>query len=175
MKRALTLAFVFIMAVCLAVSAQAAAPKGGYVLLDSMKTIPVSAAAITLPEGLAPTARITDFSVENGVVKLALDRMVSNLQINELDFNEGAEKVIFSKQNVSEAEAEKAGGDYSVFIVYVYPDETQARRFVEEYNTWTGDIAFVRSELTLRADVSMFPSWNSGENIYSFRGGLRRI
>ena len=67
-----------------------------------------------------------------GVVKLALDRMVSNLQINELDFNEGAEKVIFSKQNVSEAEAEKAGGDYSVFIVYVYPDETQARRFVEE-------------------------------------------
>ena len=169
MKRALTLAFVLIMTLCLAVSAQAAAPKGGYVLLDSMKTIPTSAADITLPDGLAPTARITNFSVENGIVKLALNRMVSNLQINELDFSEGAEKVIFSRQNVSGAEAEMSGSDYSVFIVYVYPDETQARRFVEEYNTWPGDITFVRSELTQRADVSMFPSWNSGENIYSFR------
>ena len=84
MKRALTLAFVLIMAVCLAVSAQAAAPKGGYVLLDSMKTIPVSAADITLPEGLAPTARITDFSVENGVVKLALG--VSYLRVKLYQF-----------------------------------------------------------------------------------------
>ena len=169
MKRALTLACVLILAICLVISAQAAAPKGGYVLLDSMKTVPVSAADVTLPEGLAQPVRVTEFSVENGQVSLTLDRPAANLQINELDFSEGAEKVIFAQENASGAVAEASGSDYSVFIAYIYPDAAQKRRFVEEYNTWSGKMAFVRSELTLRADVSMFPSWNSGENIYSFR------
>jgi len=169
MKRALALVCVLIMAICLLTSAQAAAPKGGYVLLESMKSIPAAAADIILPEGLAQPARVTEFSVDNGTVKVVLDRTVSCLQINELNFVEGAEKVIFSQENVSLGEAEKTGDDSSVFIVYIYPDENQKRRFVEEYNTWSGDLAFVRSELTQRADVSMFPSWNSGENTYSFR------
>ncbi|MBR5962068.1 MAG: hypothetical protein IKZ98_13880 [Clostridia bacterium] len=169
MKRALTLVCILIMTLCLMTSAQAAAPKGGYVLLESMKNVPAAAADISLPEGLAQPARVTEFSVENGIVKLALDKTVSCLQINELNFMEGAEKVIFSQEGVSFAEAEKTGDENSVFIVYIYPDEQQKRHFVEEYNTWTGDLAFVRSELTLRADVSMFPSWNSGQNTYSFR------
>ena len=53
MKRALALVCVLIMAICLLTSAQAAAPKGGYVLLESLKNVPASAAEISLPEGLA--------------------------------------------------------------------------------------------------------------------------
>ena len=169
MKRALVLACVLMLAVCLLASAYAAAPKGGYVLLESMKTVPASTGEITLPEGLEKPVRVTGFSAEGTQLKLTLDRPAANLQINELDFSEGAEKVIFSQENASGAEVEITGNEYSVFIAYIYPDAAQKRRFVEEYNTWSGDMAFVRAELTLRADVSMFPSWNSGENIYSFR------
>ena len=169
MKRALVVACVLMLAVCLLASAYAAAPKGGYVLLESMKTVPASTGEITLPEGLEKPVRVTGFSAEGTQLKLTLDRPAANLQINELDFSEGAEKVIFSQENASGAEVEITGNEYSVFIAYIYPDAAQKRRFVEEYNTWSGDMAFVRAELTLRADVSMFPSWNSGENIYSFR------
>ncbi len=169
MKRTLALACALLLAFCLAASAQAAAPKGGYVLLESMKTVPASAAEITLPEGLEKPVRVTGFSAEGTQLKLTLDRPAANLQINELDFSEGAEKVIFSQENASGAEVEITGNEYSVFIAYIYPDAAQKRHFVEEYNTWSGSMAFVRAELTLRADVSMFPSWNSGENVYSFR------
>ena len=169
MKRALVLACVLMLAVCLLAPAYAAAPKGGYVLLESMKNVPASTGEITLPEGLEKPVRVTGFSAEGTQLKLTLDRPAANLQINELDFSEGAEKVIFSQENASGAEVEITGNEYSVFIAYVYPDAAQKRHFVEEYNTWSGDMAFVRAELTLRADVSMFPSWNSGENIYSFR------
>ena len=44
MKRALVLACVLMLAVCLLASAYAAAPKGGYVLLESMKTVPAMSA-----------------------------------------------------------------------------------------------------------------------------------
>ncbi len=169
MKRALTLACILMMVFCLITSAQAAAPKGGYVLLESLKNVPASAAEISLPEGLAKPVQVTSFSSENATVKITLDRPAANLQINELDFSEGAEKVIFSRENVSEAEIETTGNEYSVFIAYIYPDAEQKRHFVEEYDTWTGQMTFVSAELTLKADVSMFPSWNSGQNVYSFR------
>ena len=169
MKRTLILACVLLLTVCLLASAQAAAPKGGYVLLESMKNVPASAAEIVLPEGLEKPVRVTDFSAEGTQLKLTLDRPAANLQINELDFSEGVEKVIFSHENVSGAEVEITGNEYSVFIAYIYPDAAQKRHFVEEYDTWSGKMTFVRAELTLKADVSMFPSWNSGQNIYSFR------
>ena len=62
MKRALVLACVLMLAVCLLASAYAAAPKGGYVLLESMKTVPASTGEITLPEGLEKPVRGTGFS-----------------------------------------------------------------------------------------------------------------
>ncbi len=169
MKRALVVACVLMLAVCLLASAHAAAPKGGYVLLESMKNVPASTGEITLPEGLEKPVRVTSFSAEGTQLKLTLDRPAANLQINELDFSEGVEKVIFAQENVSGAEIETTGNEYSVFIAHIYPDAAQKRHFIEEYDTWPGQMTFVSAELTLKADVSMFPSWNSGQNIYSFR------
>ena len=166
MKRIVALALTLALALCLAVSADAAG--SGCALPETLRTVPASAEALSMPDTLPELARVNSFSVLDGLITLELDREVPSLKITELNFVELVESTIFSKKNTAAAETNRTGDDNSIFTVLLRWEEDGAV-FEQEYNTWSGDLAFSRAEWIEEADPAAFPSWDSARRVLSFR------
>ena len=115
MKRIVALALTLALALCLAVSADAAG--SGCALPETLRTVPASAEALSMPDTLPELARVNSFSVLDGLITLELDREVPSLKITELNFVELVESTIFSKKNTAAAETNRTGDDNSIFTV----------------------------------------------------------
>ena len=165
MKRVFSVICIFVLALCLAASADA--DDTVYLLPDNLKAVSATADQISLPDGLPEHAHVVSFSNENGLISVTLDREVPSLKIKELNFVKGEESTIFSKANTATAQAHQAGDQYSVFSAVV-TWKMNGPKYIEEFNTWSGDLVFESAGLYEKAVAGTVPSWDSAERTVSF-------
>lgn len=182
MKRLWILLCAAVLAVCSVQGALAAGPRGGYVLPAGLEALPADTESAGLPEDLPVPARVTEFSVTDGLISVRLDREVAKLMITELDFTTGQESTIFSKKNTDSAETYRTGGENNILFVRIDLATGTEGVFSEEYNTWTGVLQFIGAvlreadgdslirEYSFREDGSLSAlAWSSsdGEDFFS--------
>lgn len=158
---------------CAFAEEEAAEPAYEYALPEVMKTAAVTLEGVAAPE-LPDPVRVESFSAEGGDVTLTLDGEAGRLVIKELNFMEGTESTIFTKKNVSSAQAHMTGKDATVYTV-ILSWELEGGAVLERiYDTWSGGIAFREQTVTEKPDPAAYAPYPQAERylIYNEEGQM---
>ena len=135
-------------------------PKYGYKIPAGLEHVSATAAGVPAPE-LPPPAKVTSFTVTDGTVYAQLDQPVRKLKIFEVENASGTESTVFSRKDVSSAEAHVISDGSTVFKVRM-PETLGNAEYVREYFARSGQASFLRCTVTETLDAAACAPFTSG-------------
>lgn len=158
----------FILALCLFISNchySVAASK--YTLPDLLSVVPAHSSGLSFPGQLPPFVAVLACTMENGLVHLELSDAVPKLVILEVNPNNNTESTIFSKKNVSTADAHLIGKeDPQIIVRMIWPfGETD---YVREYKSVFGNVVFSNCSVVEEPQPTDFAPYTLSERTLTF-------